>query len=311
MNHVYDAIVVGAGSAGLSAALNLGRARRSTLVLGAGAPRNAPADAAHGFLTRDGTPPAEFARIARRQLEPYGVALQDIEVRSARALPDGVQLGLADGAVVESRAVILATGVEDLLPDVVGLRSRWGKSVHHCPYCHGWEVRDAPIAVYGRGERAFHQAVILHQWSRDLVVLTDGDPGFTAGQRAQLAALGIVVDERLIARLEGSGQTLAHVVFADGSSLARVGLYTAPLQRQRSALAAELGCAFEADGVLVQTDAMGATTVAGVYAAGDMTNAMQSVALAAASGARAAAALNAGLIFADLRRVTESPAVTP
>ncbi len=310
MENVYDAIVVGAGSAGLSAALNLGRARRTTLVLGAGEPRNAPADAAHGFLSRDGTPPSELLRIGRQQLEPYGVTVRDVKAVSARAVPDGFKLELADGSAVMSRAVILATGVKDVLPDVVGLQPRWGKSVHHCPYCHGWELRDAPIAVYGRGESAFHQAVILQQWSRDLVLLTDGESELTPIQKAQLAVLGIEADSRRIAQLEGPDLTLERVRFVDGSSLPRAGLYVFPRLQQRSHLPVDLGCALAADGVFVQTDTMGATSVANVYAVGDMVSPMHSVVLAAASGARAAAAVNASLIFANLKRATVSLEVT-
>lgn len=309
MKDVYDAMIVGAGSAGLSAALILGRARRSTLVLGAGEPRNAPADAAHGFLTRDGTSPGELLLIGRQQLGPYGVTVRDVEALSARAAPDGFRLELADGTIVQSRALILATGVKDFLPDVVGLQPRWGKSVHHCPYCHGWELRDAPIAVYGRGESAFHQAVILYQWSRDLVLLTDGESELTSSQQGQLAALGITTNSRRIAQLEGAGQTLERIAFVDGSSLPRVGMYVSPRQQQRSSLPAELGCALASDGVFVQTDAVGATSVAGVYAAGDMMSAVQSVVLAAAGGARAAFALNASLSFADLKRATANTEV--
>ena len=302
MESRYDAIVVGAGSAGLSAALNLGRARRSTLVLATGAPRNAPAEAAHGFLTRDGTSPSELLRIGRQQLEPYGVTVRDVAALGARAVPDGFALELADGSAATSRTLILATGVEDLLPDVIGIRQRWGKSVHHCPYCHGWELRDAPIAVYGRGESAFHQAVMLWQWSRDLVLLTDGESELIPSQQAQLAALGIPTDSRRIAQLEGAGETLERIAFADGSSLPRAALYVSPRQQQRSRLPTALGCAIVSDGVFVQTDAMGATSVSGVYAAGDMVSAVQSVVLAAASGARAAYALNASLSFADAKR---------
>ncbi|BDP42389.1 pyridine nucleotide-disulfide oxidoreductase [Deinococcus aetherius] len=302
MKTSYDVIVVGASNAGLSAALVLGRACRSVLVLDGGPPRNAPADAAHGFLTRDGTLPAELLRIAREQLIPYGVEVRPVAAAGARALPEGFQVELAGGELVEARRLLLASGVRDLLPEVPGLRERWGQSVHHCPYCHGWEVRDEPIAVYGRGDMAFHQAVLLHHWSPDLVLLTGGPAEMTADQRHQLSALGIEVIESAVERLEGPGPQLQRVVFQGGGSLARSALFVGPRQEQRSTLPTELGCACTEDGVYVNTQPGGQTSVPGVYAAGDMTGPLQQVAQAVAGGALAAATLNNELIFADARR---------
>lgn len=307
MTTFYDVIVVGASNAGLGAALVLGRSCRSVLVLDGGLPRNASADAAHGFLTRDGTPPAELLRIAREQLTPYGIEVRPARAVAARVLlggaqPGGFEVELAGGGLVGARRLLLATGVRDLLPEVPGLPERWGRSVHHCPYCHGWEVRGESIAVYGRGAMAFHQAVLLHHWSPDLVLLTDGPAELTAEQGHQLAALGVEVNEAAVERLEGPGRHLQRVVFRNGASLTRSALFVGPRQEQRSSLPAQLGCEFAEGGVYVRTEPGGQTSVPGVYAAGDMTGPLQQVAQAAAGGALAAAMLNNALIFADAQR---------
>ncbi|WP_019584994.1 NAD(P)/FAD-dependent oxidoreductase [Deinococcus apachensis] len=276
------------------------------LVLDRGQPRNAPAAAAHGFLTRDGTPPAELLWIAREQLVPYGVEVRPAPATGAQALPEqaleGFGVELEGGEVVRSRRLLLASGVRDLLPDVPGLRERWGCSVHHCPYCHGWEVRGEPIAVYARGERAFHLTVLLHHWSPDLVLLTDGRAGLTADQSHQLTSLGIEVIESAVERLDGPGEQLERVVFRGGDSLARSALFVGPGQEQQSTLPAQLGCVFTEDGIYVKTEPGGQTSVSGVYAASDMVGPLRQVAQAVAGGAFAAATLNNTLIFADAQR---------
>jgi thioredoxin reductase len=301
----YDAVVVGAGSAGLSAALMLGRARRRVLVLDGGEPRNAPSSGVHYFLTRDGTPPEELLRIGREQLEPY----PGVEVRKARATgaagSDGdFEVALQDGTVVGARRILLATGVRDELSERPGFGELWGRGVYHCPYCHGWEVRDRPLAVLAKTEHLAKQAALVRNWSRDLIALTDGADGLDEDARSRLAALDVPVKEERISHLEGDAEGgLRRIFFEDGSGIERDGLFYAPPQRQRSDLAESLGCEMEAMGLLsavVKGDPMTReTSVPGVYVAGDAGTMLQGAIMAAASGASAAAFLNHSLISED------------
>ena len=298
----YDAVVVGAGCAGLSAALVLGRARRRVLVLDGGEPRNAPSSGVHYFFTRDGTPPEELLRIGREQLKPYG----GVEVRNARATgaagSDGdFGVTLEDDTTVGTRKILLATGVQDDLPEKPGFRELWGRGVYHCPYCHGWEVRDGALAILDSGEDAAERAALIRNWSRDLVLLTDGPAMLEDGARGKLDALGIPINETPISRLEGDSAAgvLHRILFDDGSEIVREGLFYAPPQRQRSDLAEALGCEFEATGplpTLVKNDpTTKETTVPGVYVAGDAGTMIQAAIVAAASGAAAAAFINHSL----------------
>jgi thioredoxin reductase len=300
----HDVVVVGAGVAGLSAALILGRSRRKTLVLDGGEPRNAPSAGVHGFFSRDGVPPEELLRIGREQLAPY----PDVGLRRARATDatgeDGdFRVALEDDSTVRSRKLVLATGVADELPETPGFGELWGRGVYHCPYCHGWEVRDRPLAVLAAGEEAVHRAAFLRTWSRDLVVLTDGSSGLDGAARGRLEALGIGLREEKIAGLESEGGSLRRIVFEGGDALEREGLFYTPPQRQRSDLAGALGCEVEAvgyAGAVVKADQITReTTVAGVYAAGDAQTPLQSAILAASSGAQAAYALNHALAAED------------
>ncbi len=293
----YDTVIVGGSNAGLSAALMLGRGRRRVLVCDTGVPTNAPAHEAHGFFTRDGTPPSELVRIGREQLRPYDVELRHVAVTGATSDDAGFVVTLADGTTVQTRTVLLATGVAQVFPAIEGIAERWGESVNQCPYCHGWEVRDQPLAVYATGDHGFQYALMIANWSRDIVALTDGPAAFTDAQWATLKAREIAVHEGRIARLEGPGRTLTEIVFADGSRLPRHALFLAPGKRQHSDLAAQLGCAHTLDGS-VQVNAFGLTSVPGVYAAGDMTHIMiQSLPVAVAEGATAGAMLNNTLIM--------------
>lgn len=293
----YDTVIVGGSNAGLSAALMLGRGRRRVLVCDTGKPTNAPAHEAHGFFTRDGTPPSELVRIGREQLRPYDVELRHVAVTGATGDAGNFVVTLADGATVQARTLLLATGVAQVFPAIEGVAERWGEGVNQCPYCHGWEVRDAPLAVYAAGDHAFHYALMIANWSRDLVALTDGPAAFTDAQWDTLKAREIAVRQERIARLEGPGRTLTHIVFADGTHLPRHALFLGPEKRQHSDLAAQLGCAHKPDGS-VQVDAFGLTSVPGVYAAGDMTHiAMQSLPAAVAEGAMAGTMLNNTLIM--------------
>lgn len=297
----YDVVVVGAGPAGLSAALILGRCRRSVLVCDTGRPRNARSQALHGYLTRDGIPPLEFLRIAREQLAQYDtVALRHVQVTDASCREDGrFDVTLAGGERVRSRKLLLATGVVDNLPAIDGLSEMYGRSVFHCPYCDGWELRDRPIAIYGRGARGLGLSLELTAWSRDLVLCTDGPSEIDGDGLERLRRSRIEVRDAAIARLEGRDGILEHIVFADGARLARCALFFTTGQAQRSDLSLRLGCEVNEKGT-VRTGHYEATHLRGLYVAGDASRAVQWVVVAAAEGAEAAFAINTDLIEEDL-----------
>ncbi len=265
---IYDCIVIGGGAAGLSAALVLGRARKRTLVVDAGEPSNRFAHGIGGLLGHDGRPPAEFYALGREQLAPYpSVELRDGTVTGASATGDGFTIELASGENIDARRIVLAMGMEYRTPEIPGLEPLWGDSVFHCPFCHGWEVRDQPIAVLAEGEKADHLVGLLRSWSDDVVLLSPDRP---------------------IKRLVAEDGKLAAIEFEDGETLPRSALLVAVTFHQRSDLAEQLGVAVTDQGFL-EVDGFLATTVPGVYAAGDLSSQPQSVATAIASGFLAAA----------------------
>jgi thioredoxin reductase len=292
----YDAVIVGGGAAGLSAALTLGRARRRVLLASSGAPRNAPAHAAHNVFTRDGTPPADLLRIGRAQLAPYDVTVRDASATDASVGDDRISVTV-DDRQVQARGLIIASGIRDVLPDRPGFRELWGNGVFHCPYCHGWEVAGQPLGVYGRGEAALHLVKLLRGWTSDLVLFTDGPTELEPEVEERIRSHGIVVREDSVDRLVGS-DGLESVVMANGETVPCAGLFIKPKQELRTDLPHRLGCELTADG-RVKADPLGRTSVARVFVAGDAGPAMQSVIAAAASGAAAGAGLNLDLLELD------------
>jgi len=296
----FDVIIVGGGPAGLSAALILGRSRRRVLVCDAGRPRNAASRAIHGFVTRDGMPPREFLRAAREQLRPYDtVTIRDVEVIAAACSGDSrFHVSLADGSELDSRKLLIATGVADDIPAIPGFHELLGIGVFHCPYCDGWEVRDRPLAIYGRGVRGLGLSLELIGWSRDLVLCTDGPPELEDEGRDRLRRNGIVIREERVVRLEGRDR-LERIVFERGEPLARHALFFTTGQMQQSKLAVSLGCEFNEKGT-VRTGKYESTHLRGLYVAGDASRAVQWVVVAAAEGAEAAFAINTDLLKEDL-----------
>lgn len=296
---MYDVIIVGAGPAGLSAALMLGRCRRRVLVCDTGRPRNAASRAMHGYLSRDGIPPAEFLEIARQQMRQYEtVEFRGVEVLHAECNHGRFHVTLPDGVRLSARKLLIATGVVDNLPSIPGFRELYGVGVFHCPYCDGWEVRDQPLAVYGRGARGLGLSLELTGWSRDLVLCTDGPAELEGDDLARLTRNGIIVREDRVARLEGTS-ALERIVFDSGDALVRSAVFFTTGQTQQSELARTLGCEINEKGT-VRTGKYETTHLPGLYVAGDASRAVQWVVVAAAEGAEAAFAINTDLLKEDL-----------
>ncbi len=290
----YDVIIVGGGPAGLNAALVLGRCRHNVLICDSRQYRNEVAYAMHGFLSRDGLPPAELLRIGREQLQPYGIAIMNNEIIDAIKRETGFDLTTAQGEILSARKLLLATGITDNLPQVAGFSQLYGVSAFHCPYCDGWENRDKRIVAYARGPGVAEFALTLRPYTSDLILCTDGPCESSQPDRARLARNGIPLIEKTVARLEAQGSQLTRIVFSDGEALDRDTLFFHLGQKQRSHLAARLGCkASDEEGV--QADDKTATNIPGLFIAGDATRDVQQVIVAAAEGAKAAFEINTEL----------------
>ncbi len=291
---MYDTVIVGGGPAGLSAALVLGRCRRRVLVCDTGAPRNARARGLHGFLTRDGIPPMELLRLGREELGPYGVDLREAEVTDIRVSGRGFEVLLAGGGCLESRTVLIASGVCDELPDVPGVVECFGTTVHHCPYCDGWEVRDRALVVIGHGRPAAGLALALKTWSDHVTLCSHGPSRLGSRERGQLAAKGIPVRDARIVSLDHEEGRVRHVVFATGERLGCDAVFLSTGQHPHSTLPARLGCTLTRRG-LVKADRLARSGVPGLYVAGDASHDVQFAIVAAAEGAKAAVAINIAL----------------
>ena len=299
---MLEVIIVGAGPAGLSAALVLGRCRRRTLICDAGKPRNEVAQRVNGFLTRDGMNPADLRRIGREQLCSYDtVEFRAAEVVDAYRTDSGFEVILEGGGRFSARKLLFATGVVDDVPDLKGMEGLYGRSVFHCPYCDGWEIRDQPVAIYGIGQEGRGElALELKGWSDDIILCTDGPAALCAQDREKLSRNRVSIREEPVARLEGADGMLARIVFTNGDWIARRALFFSSGQRQCSHLPEKLGCKL-ADGGDIWTGKFGATDVPGLYVAGDASRNVQFSIIAAAQGAEAAFAINTALLKEDLQ----------
>jgi thioredoxin reductase len=299
LENAYDVVVVGGGAAGLSGALMLARARRSVVVVDAGAPRNAPADGVHGLLGHDGVPPSELLTRGRAEVTRYGGQVVPGEVTAATHADGGFVVALADGRTTTARRLLITTGLVDELPDVPGLRERWGRDVVHCPYCHGWEVRDRAIGVLASGPTSVHQALLFRQWTPDLTFFTHRQQP-TEEQREQLTARGISVVDGEVAALRVDGDRLTGVLLADGRVVPRDVVAVATWMRARAGVLVAVGLEVvehaSGMGVHVPADATGRTAVPGVWVAGNVTDLSAQVGTSAAAGAVAAAHINADLV---------------
>ncbi len=293
----YDVLVVGGGAAGLSAALVLSRARRNVAVVDAGAPRNAPAAHMHGFLSRDGMPPRKLLAAGRAEVSGYGGDLIDDTVV---AVEPGFHVRLANAAPLSARRILVATGLRDELPDIPGVRERWARDLLHCPYCHGYEVRDKPLGVLGDSPDGVQHALIVRQWSPD-VILFSHTYALNADQREQLTARGVQIVEGTVARLVVDDDQLRGIELSNGAVIPRTALFVRPRFVPNSDLLTGLGCDMDENGWVVH-DPVGRTSVAGVWAAGNAVDPRAQVITAAGAGSATAIALNADLVDEDVAR---------
>jgi thioredoxin reductase len=291
-----DIVVIGGGAAGLSAALVLGRARRRVAVVIGGAPRNAPAAHMHGFLSRDGMPPTDLLAAGRAEVTGYGVELLSDHVDT---IEPGFTVRLASGKTLTARRILLATGVTDELPDIPGVRERWGRDLLHCPYCHGWEVRDQPLGVLGTIPGSVQHALLVRQWSDDVIFFAH-TYDLTPGELDQLHARGVHVVHGTITQLEVDADLLTGVALADGRLIARTAVFVRPgIVPHADGLLTALGCDVDHAGFPI-VDPTGRTTTPGVWAAGNAADARAQVITAAGAGSAAAIAINADLVQDDL-----------
>ncbi len=296
----YDVVIVGGSFAGLSAAMQLARARRRVLLVDAGRPRNRYAAHAHGFLGQDGVPPHEIVARAREQLARYPtVAFLDGEAVEAASRDGGFEIAMADGQRVRGARLILATGMRDELPALPGLRERWGQTVLHCPYCHGYEVAGQPLGVMAAHPLSAHQGMLLPDWG-PTTYFTQGQFEPTAEEARQFEARGVRVERSPIVQLLGDAPALSGVVLADGRQLPIAALFVASKAHMASPLAAQLGCAFDEGplGPVIRVDELRQTTAPGVYAAGDAATPMSNATLASASGVMAGVCAHRSLVLA-------------
>ncbi|AFC86597.1 NAD(P)/FAD-dependent oxidoreductase [Frateuria aurantia] len=293
----YDVIVIGGSYAGMAAALQLVRARRAVLVIDAGERRNRFASHSHGFLGQDGVPPSEIAASARRQLDAYPtLTWLEGRVEAVTGRADEFTVATSDGGSHHGRRILLATGVADQLPAVEGLAERWGKSIFHCPYCHGYELGQGRIGIVGCSPISIHQAELLTDWG-SVTLLVNAAVDLSQEDGAALERRGVTIEESPIVRIEGH----ADVAMADGRLLRFAGLFTATRTSPSGSLAEAMGCALEEMpmGIQVRTDAESKTTVTGVFACGDVARAPHSVSLAVGNGAMAGAQVHRSLLWPE------------
>jgi thioredoxin reductase len=297
---IYDTVIIGGGPAGLSAALVLGRCMRHALICDDGRYRNARSEALHCYMGHDGIRPAELLERARSQLQPYdSISTVRSSVTSIKREDQLFAVEFKTREIVRTRTIVVATGVVDELPAISGIEELFGKSVHVCPYCDGWEHRNAPVAVYGREDKGTIFAMLLRQWTDDLVLCTDGTL-LSSEQKTRLRKRGVDLREEAIDSLVEKNGCLEAIRFMGGETLPRRALFFTTDQHPRSPLLEGLGCTYDEKGGLA-CDGDGKTNIPGVYVAGDVSRDVQLAIIAAAEGARAALAVNRYLLDEDLR----------
>jgi thioredoxin reductase len=300
----FDVAVVGGGAAGLSAALVLGRARRDVIVIDGGNPRNAPAAHMQGFISRDGMSPAALLEAARTEVEGYGVGVAADEVVEIEA---GFALSLASGRRVHARRLVVATGAGDEIPEIAGARERWGRDFLHCPYCHGWEVRDQPLGVLGTGPHSVEYAHLLRQWSDDIIFFAHTQ-AVTREEHAGLEARGVTVLAGRVTEFAVVDDRLDAVHLDDGRAIPRRAVFMRPSLHPRGThLVVPLGVDVDAEGGFIRVDSNGQTTARGVWAVGNVANPRAQVITAAGEGSAAAIAINNDLVRKEIELALRAP----
>lgn len=291
MKEIYDVIIIGGGPAGLNAAMILGRSRRKVLLFDSGEPRNRWSRSMNGFLSSDGVNPGDFIRKGREELKKYSIQVIDHPVTDATYSKGTYVVESSEGHVYHSRKLLLATGLKDTLPEVEGIEELYGKSVHHCPYCDGWESRDKAIAVYGKDRSGIGQALAMKNWSDDVTLYTDGTRKLNNKDMELLDLNGVKVCTDAIARVEGEDGMLQHIVLRNGELRPQEALFFSGETKQQSDIGRQLGCEFTGKGV-IKTRRLQQANIPGLYVAGDAARDMQLVIVAAAEGAKAGVAIN-------------------
>ena len=293
----FDAIIIGGSYAGLAAGMALGRALKKVLIIDSGKPANAQTPHSHNFLTQDGNTPKGIASLGKQQVEKYadvsffhGVAL------TGRKTVNGFEIATDTGAQFTSAQLIFATGIKDIMPDIAGFAACWGISAIHCPYCHGYEVRDTKTGILGNGEQAFEMARMIWNWTKDLTVFTNGKSTLDTAQAAKLSSHGIKIDERPIVALDHTYGYMDHLVFADGTHTPLKALYAPRPFVQHCDIPESLGCEITGEGY-IKVDGFQETTVPGVYACGDNATRMRTVANAVSMGTTAGMSASKKLIL--------------
>ncbi|MNU24756.1 Thioredoxin reductase [compost metagenome] len=299
---LYDAVIIGGSYAGLSAAMALGRALRKVLIIDSGMPCNRQTPHSHNFLTRDGSTPAALSAIALEQVLAYPTITlcKDMAINSVND-ENLFTTTTASGNQYKSLRLVLATGIKDIMPEIPGFAECWGISFIHCPYCHGYEYHSKPTAILANGHMAFEFAMLLYNWSKELYLLTNGPATMTKEQISQMKKLSVSIIEQPLVSIRHNEGKLEELIFNDGTILAVPVMYARLPFVQHSGIAANLGCDITEQGHIV-IDAMQHTSVAGVYACGDNSSGMRSVAQAVYSGSMAGAALNRELNEALLQQ---------
>lgn len=297
----YDVVIVGGGPAGLSAALMLVRARRRVLVVDAHAPRNAKAGHMHGYLSRDGMPPLELLERGRDEVLSYGGVVVTDYVEKAERGAEGFHVALASGCDATGKQLLIATGLTDVLPTIPGVAELWGEDVHVCPYCHGWEVQDGPLATVANGPFSTHHTLLLRQWTDDLVYFLNGHE-LDDADRTKLTARGVRIEERPVRKLVTAGESgkLSGVELTDGTIVPREAVFLVPTLEPNSTLLDALGCEKDPDTGWVTAGPGGRTSVPGVWVAGNVADPTNGVIAAAGAASTIAAQINATLVEADV-----------
>lgn len=295
-----DCVIIGGGPAGLNAALVLGRSRRHVILFDHNKPRNAVSHMSHGFITRDGIAPRQFRSLAHQDIAKYpSVTIKPDKVTAVVPVQTGFHVKTSNGVLFHARKIILATGIKEVLPAVPGIHDFYGRSLFSCPYCDGWELRDKPLVVISESTNVFHTAKIVHNWSKDVLVCTNGSNSLTPEQLGLLGRKGIQVNPNRIKALTGENGLLSRVVFENNAEVKRAGGFVSPKWDQAASFGQKLGCAMTPQGGFV-TDGFGRTSIRGVYAAGDSSIiAPAQLVIAAGEGSKAAIGVNTDLTNED------------